>query len=114
MNYLKDIAIIPSKEFTASGNSAVIDVSDVDALKIKIVASAKSGTLPTMDFTIRDSEDGTTFDLHTAVAQITDNGTTIVRIDKFTRFIRLDGVLGGSATPKITIVATAVGIRHIG
>jgi hypothetical protein len=111
MKYLKTMTILPSIEISESQNTGVIDVSDLEEIKIKIVASGKSGTNPTLDFTIKDSEDGSTFDTHTAVSQITANGTTIVRLDKFTRFLRIDGVLGGSDTPKFTAVITAVGIR---
>jgi len=91
-----------------SENTEAVDVSAFEELIIKIVASEESGT-STLDIVIQDSDDGTTWNTHTTVAQITSNGTTIKRIDKFLRYVRLAITLGGTS---YTLAVTGWGIKR--
>ena len=89
-------------------NTEAIDVSAFEELIIKIVASDEADS-STLDIVIQDSDDGTTWNTHTTVSQITENGTTIKRIDKFLRFVRLAITLGGTS---YTLAVTGWGLRR--
>ncbi len=112
MNYYKTINIKSSGAITANGNSGAVDVSDVEKIIIKTVVSAVSGTSPTLDITIKDSDDGSTWDTVESLTQITAAGTVNTRLTKPTRrYIRVDWTVGGTL-PSFTTEITAVGIRH--
>ena len=97
-----------SATITETENTEAIDVSAFEDLIIKIVASEEADT-STLDIVIQDSDDGATWNTHTTVAQITANGTTIKRIDKFLRFVRLAITLGGTS---YTLAVTGWGIKR--
>lgn len=89
-------------------NTEAIDVSAFEALILKTVASEEADT-STLDIIIQDSDDGTNWNTHTTLTQITANGTVITRLDKFLRFVRCNITLGGTS---FTVAITGWGIKQ--
>lgn len=82
--------------------SPIFDMSAYNHITISLLASAKTGTAPTLDCVFEDSVDGVTFYTHTAFTQLTDNGSAMRRLSAFSRFGRVTTTIGGSATPGYT------------
>ena len=97
-----------SATITETENTEAIDVSAFEALILKIVTTEEADAT-TLDIIIQDSDDGTNWNTHTTLAQITANGTVISRLDKFLRFVRLNITLGGTS---YTLAVTGWGIKQ--
>lgn len=102
---------------TATGNGAGIDVRDfVGRGKLTVDCAAGTGTTPTLDIRLQDSEDnvtfadipGLTFAQVTTVASQQQRGITL---DAVRRFIRVAFTVGGT-TPSFTFSATLQGWRQ--
>ena len=102
------LSLRPSATITVTENTEAIDVSAFEALIIKTVASAESGTT-TLDIIVQDSDDGATWNTHTTIATISANGTVITRLDKFLRFVRLNITLDGTS---YTLAITGWGLKR--
>lgn len=96
---------------TETENTEAIDVSAFEALILTLVTSSTTGTSPTLNIIVQDSDDGTTWYTHTTIAEITADGTVITRIDKFRKFVRYNMTIGGT-TPSFTIVITGLGLNQ--
>ena len=96
-----------SATITENENTEAIDVSPFEGLILKIVASEEADT-STLDIIVQDSEDGTTWHTLETVAQITANGTVIVRKTRFLKFVRLAITIGGTS---YTLAVTGWGLR---
>lgn len=68
-------AELASATKTATGTSPVWNVEDADSLLAKLVVSAASGTLPTLDVTLETTVDGTNFYTVGTFAQKTAAGS---------------------------------------
>lgn len=81
-------------------------------------ATAQSGTSPTLDVKIQESDDAVTFtDLSTiALTQITGAQVPIARFGfghSAKKYIRVVGTVGGSATPTITATVSVLGFGAV-
>src|SRR4051812_14786766 len=81
-------------------------------------ATAQSGTSPTLDVKVQDSDDGTTFaDLtNIALTQITGAQVPVSRLafgHSAKKYVRLVGTVGGSATPTITATVSIAGFGAV-
>lgn len=82
--------------------SPIFDLGGYNAITIALLASAKTGTTPTLDCLFEDSVDGVTWYTHTAFTQLVDNGSAIKRLSAFSRYGRITTTIGGTATPGYT------------
>jgi len=87
------------------------------ALKIVLNSAAGSGTSPTLDVKIQDSEDGSSYaDVSGAVfAQVTTTASTqSIRLDtrRIRRLVRVVGTIGGTS-PSFNFAVIAVGQTQV-
>ena len=94
---------------TATGNSAALDVkkTPVDGVTVEIAVTAASGTTPTLDVTIQESNDNSTWRNVTTFPQITGTGRFFRRVSSGFRYLRLARTVGGT-TPSFTVTAGVV------
>lgn len=97
-----------SATFDETAATEAVDVSAFEELIFKTVTTEEAGT-STLDIIIQDSDDGTTWNTHTTLSQITANGTVITRLDKFLRYVRMSITLGGTS---FTLAVTGWGIKR--
>jgi hypothetical protein len=73
--------IVPSNTVTATGNSAAFSLPLADSYAIFLVATAASGTTPTLDVVLQTSPDGGTtwLNLPLRFAQLTTAGQSFIR-----------------------------------
>lgn len=94
---------------TATGNSSSLDTKKTGAngVVVEVAVTAVSGTLPTADFKVQESENDSTWNDLVTFAQITAVGrfTRVVQSQK--RYLRLARTIGGT-TPSFTVTAGIV------
>ena len=90
------------------GTTAVTEDEQSDSLKVgpgtytvEVVVSAKSGTTPTLDLTVQESADDTTFVDNVKFPQISDVGVHYRRVTTEHDYLRIDRDAGGT-TPSFT------------
>jgi hypothetical protein len=108
LNLFADAATV-----TASGNSPAVDVNStpVDGVTIKALVTAVSGTTPTLDIKVQESNDGTTWnDTGVAFPQITAVGKYQAQVYTSKKKLRLVYTVGGT-TPSFTLTAGIVPTR---
>lgn len=101
----RTIALASSSARTADGESAAFDVSRFTEALLYIDVTAASGSSPTLDFDVEcgPADDEMAF-IHTAPAQITGVGKTIVKLVNLGQWLRLSWDIGGAA-PSFTFEA---------
>lgn len=94
---------------TATGNSSGLDVQKTPAggVWVEIVVSAVSGTSPTVDFKVQESNDDSTYNDVVTFAQITATGRHARLVQSKKRYLRLARAIGGT-TPSFTVTAGIV------
>lgn len=105
---------------TVTGNGTGIDMKDfVGQAAVVLDSAAGTGTTPTLDVKIQDSDDNATFaDVSPAVAfaQVTSAGVSVQRIgintDSLRRFIRAVATIGGT-TPSFVFSVNLVGRKQV-
>src|SRR6185369_11953998 len=85
---------------SATGSSPVIELGDRASLRLTALITAVAGTSPTLDITVLtcDTRAGTFRSLGT-FTQITGVGSSKKSFGGLDRFVRLDYVIGGTASP---------------
>ena len=86
--------------------SPVFDASGANFLVVEAVASAKTGTSPTLTVLVEDSLDGTNFYTLGTLTVLTDNGVQMARYAGFGKYARVTATIGGSNTPGYTYAVT--------
>ncbi len=91
---------------TATGNSSALDVKKTPAngVNVSIVVTAVSGTSPTADFVVQESDDNSTWNDLVTFAQITTTGRWSRLVQSKKRYLRLKRTIGGT-TPSFTVTA---------
>ena len=119
---LDKIALIaghPTAARTATGQTSGIDLKDYDGDVVFLLDSAAgTGTSPTLDVTIEDSADDSSFAAITdaAFTQVTGTASAqklVVNKDSARRYVRVKYTLGGT-TPSFTFSVNAVGVTKYG
>ena len=94
---------------TATGNSTALDIkkTPADGVTVEIAVTAASGTTPTLNAVVKESDDNSTYNDVVTFAQITTTGrfTRVVQSKK--RYLRITYTVGGT-TPSFTITAGIV------
>lgn len=87
----------------ATGSSPVVELGDRGSIRLTALINAVAGTSPTLDITVMtcDTRAGTFRSLGT-FTQITGVGSSKKSFGGCDRFVRLDYVIGGSASPSLT------------
>ena len=113
------IAGHPTAARTATGQTSGIDLKDYDGDVVFLLDSAAgTGTSPTLDVTIEDSADNSSFAAITdaAFTQVTGTASAqklVVNKDSARRYVRVKYTLGGT-TPSFTFSVNAVGVTKYG
>jgi hypothetical protein len=119
---LDKIALIaghPTAARTATGQTSGIDLKDYDGDVVFLLDSAAgTGTSPTLDVTIEDSADDSSFAAITdaAFTQVTGTASAqklVVNKDSARRYVRVKYTIGGT-TPSFTFSVNAVGVTKYG
>ena len=94
---------------TATGNSSGLDIKKTAAegVVVEIDVTAVTGTSPTMDFIVQESNDDSTYNNLVTFAQITAVGRWQRRVQSKKRYLRLGRTAGGT-TPSFTVTAGIV------
>ena len=96
--------LLASAARTTSGVSSSIKVEQVDVLRFFVDVTATSGTSETLDITLQDSHDGSTWFTLRQIAQITGITRPIPQHfpnRAFGKYVRVSYTIGG-ATPSFT------------
>ena len=113
------IAGHPTAARTATGQTSGIDLKDYDGDVVFLLDSAAgTGTSPTLDVTIEDSADNSSFAAITdaAFTQVTGTASAqklVVNKDSARRYVRVKYTIGGT-TPSFTFSVNAVGVTKYG
>jgi len=119
---LDKIALIaghPTAARTATGQTSGIDLKDYDGDVVFLLDSAAgTGTSPTLDVTIEDSADDSSFAAITdaAFTQVTGTASAqklVVNKDSARRYVRVKYTIGGT-TPSFTFSVNAIGVTKYG
>ncbi len=94
---------------TATGNSSALDVKKtaIDGITVELAVTAASGTTPTLDVTIQESDDNSTWRNVSTFPQITGTGRWFRRVASGSRYLRAARTVGGT-TPSFTVTCGVV------
>ncbi|MGA0100315.1 MAG: hypothetical protein ACO3LM_12645 [Steroidobacteraceae bacterium] len=113
------IAGHPTAARTATGQTSGIDLQTYDGDVVFLLDSAAgTGTSPTLDVTIEDSADNSSFAAITGAAFTQVTGTAsaqklVVNKDSARRYVRVKYTIGGTS-PSFTFSVNAVGVTKYG
>ena len=113
------IAGHPTAARTSTGQTSGIDLKNYDGDVVFLLDSAAgTGTSPTLDVTIEDSADNSSFAAITGAAftQVVDAASAqklVVNKDSARRYVRIKYTVGGT-TPSFTFSVNAVGVLKYG
>jgi hypothetical protein len=113
------IAGHPTAARTATGQTSGIDLKDYDGDVVFLLDSAAgTGTSPTLDVTIEDSADNSSFAAVSGAAftQVVDAASAqklVVNKDSARRYVRVKYTITGT-TPSFTFSVNAVGVTKYG
>ena len=114
------IAGHPTATRTATGQTSGIDVRDYDGDLVFVLdtTGGGSGSSPTLDVTIEDSADNSSFSALSGAAftQVTGTAsaqTLEVSADNCKRYVRIKYTIGGSS-PSFTFSVNAIGLKKYG
>ena len=114
------IAGHPTAARTATGQTAGIDLRVYDGDVVFVLDSAAgAGTSPTLDVTIEDSADNSSFSALSGAAFTQVTGTASAQklsIDKDNakRYVRIKYTIGGSSGQSFTFSVNALGLKKYG
>ena len=104
---------------TATGNGTGIDLQGYEGDILFVLDSgAGGGSSPTLDVTIEDSDDNSTFGSLSGAAftQVTDSASTqklSISADECKRYVRVKFTIGGSS-PTFDLSVTGLGLKKYG
>lgn len=113
------LALHPTAARTATANGTGIDIRDyVGELAVVLDSAAGTGTSPTMDVKLQDSDavGGTYTDIagatFTQVVGAAAAQKIALKVDNINRFIRAVATIGGT-TPSFTFSVNALGVKQV-
>lgn len=92
-------------------NDLDVGKTPAEGVPVEVVVSAVSGTSPTLNVTIQESDDDSTYTDLVKFPQITAVGRHMRLVQSAKRYLRADYVVGGT-TPSFTITAGIVSGFH--
>lgn len=116
---LELIAGHPTAARTATGQTSGIDLQQYDGDVVFVLDSAAgTGTSPTMDVTIEDSADNSSFAAITGAAFTQVAGTAsaqklVISKDEARRYVRVKYTIGGTS-PSFTFSVNGIGVKKYG
>lgn len=114
-SFVYDTWVAAGTVINANGNSGTFEgYEGARELVIQVVASAVSGTSPSLTIALQDTVDGTNYSTVASATAITAAGTTTLRVPITTPFsgrLRLNYTLTGSASPSVTLGVSAYAAR---
>ncbi|MGD9581588.1 MAG: hypothetical protein AB7V50_09465 [Vampirovibrionia bacterium] len=91
------ITFLPATSRTSSGNSGNgTYLGDNNEAVVYLDVTAVSGTTPTLDVTVQDTIDGTNWDTVGSFTQASSAGREAIRINNFSRFMRVSYTMAGT------------------
>ena len=104
----KDYRTLQTGTFTASGNTADIDLSDFSAVELEFKVTAASGTSPTLDLYFEGKFEATgSYKVLASQTGITGAGTWFATVNPLIfRYVRVRWVVGGTS-PSFTFTVAA-------
>jgi len=114
------IAGHPTAARTATGQTSGIDLRDFDGDVLFLLdSSAGGGTSPTLDVTIEDSADNSSFSALSGAAFTQVTGTAsaqklAINKDEAKRYVRIKYTIGGSSGQTFTFSVNAVALKKYG
>ncbi|MFA5941420.1 MAG: hypothetical protein WC809_18865 [Sinimarinibacterium sp.] len=120
---LTAIDLIPLASVTADGNGTGVDIQQFDGeLAVFLACKNTAGATPTLDVTLEDSADNSSFAAIAGAAftQVTDADTSAavllkltIRADQVRRYIRAVKDIGGTSSPAFMTACFAVGTKQV-
>ena len=116
---LEFLAGLPTGEKTATGNGSGVDLKGYEGDVLFVLDSAAGGgSSPTLDVTIEDSDDNSTFASLSGAAfmQVTGTASTqkiTISADECKRYVRVKYTIGGSS-PTFTFSVNGLGLQKYG
>tara|TARA_Y100001973_G_scaffold17075_1_gene24891 strand:- start:187 stop:570 length:384 start_codon:yes stop_codon:yes gene_type:complete len=120
LDKLNLIAGHPTAARTATGQTSGIDLRDFDGDVLFLLdSSAGGGTSPTLDVTIEDSADNSSFSALSGAAFTQVTGTAsaqklAINKDEAKRYVRIKYTIGGSSGQTFTFSVNAVALKKYG
>lgn len=98
-----------SVAISGNGNSSSVNIKKTPAngIDIEIAVTAKSGTSPTLDVKVQESNNDSSYNDLVSFAQFTDVGRQTRRVQSKKAYLRLAYTTGGT-TPNFTVKAGVV------
>ena len=96
-----DVTLHASAARTASDNGSSVELGDRGTLRLDLVVSAASGTLPSLQVDIQTSKDGTTWRAIGGFTALAAAGSQRASFPGCDRFVRASYTLSGT-TPSFT------------
>ena len=102
--FLKEVTFASSAAYTATGNSSVIDLGAYDVGNIIVNITAVTGTSPTLTVNFQVCADNACAISvnHTSSSSLTTTGQTLLKVNQFARYVRVNYTIGGT-TPSFTM-----------
>lgn len=93
----------------SNGNSSGLNIGKTPAkgVWVEIAVTAASGTSPTIDFVVQESDDDSTYNDLVTFEQITETGRWSRLVQSKKPYLRLNRTLGGTS-PSFTVTAGIV------
>lgn len=109
---------VPVADVTATGNGTDIDLQQYSG-QIAIIADVKNvaGTLPTMDISVQDSANNSSFAAISpavAFAQVTTVASTqkiVLNKDNIRRYLRIVKTIGGTSSPEYYVSVKVFAVK---
>ena len=94
---------------TADGNGTDLDIqkTTVDGVWVEVICTAVSGTSPTCDLKVQESDDDSTYNDVVTFPQITTTGRWVRKVQSKKRYLRMAADVGGTS-PSFTLTAGIV------
>lgn len=111
------VNLFPSAARTSSANGTGVDIADYEGNAAVVLDSAAgTGTSPTLDVKIQDSDDNSTFAdvVGATFTQVTGAAASqqkkVIALDKTRKYIRAVATIGGT-TPSFTFSVNILGVK---
>lgn len=97
---------------TTSGNSTAVNIKKTPAegVPVEIAVTAATGTSPTLDAVVWESDDNSSYNALTTFAQITGTGRWVRQVQSKKQYLRITYTVGGTS-PSFTVKAGIVSGR---
>ena len=111
-----ELTLLAAAEYDADDNGASVDfgTEPPKGQLLHLAVTAKSGTDPTLDVTVEESDNDTDWTEIGAFPQLVDAGDEYLQIETHARYLRVVYDIGGTDTPTFTFGVTMTGWNTLG